>query len=77
MSVTATSLEDATSDSQVQWVYTVFSISSNQTITKLEFKSSDWGARGTLNPLKWQLEMRYYSLFVRYNTCASEACAYE
>jgi hypothetical protein len=76
MSVVATSL-DAKSDSQVQWKQTVYSISSNRSITKLEIKSSECGARRASKNLKWQLKMRSHPLFVRQNPCAAQSCACE
>ena len=79
LSVAATSLEDAQSDSQVEWKQTIHSIKfkpfNSACDTKLEIKSSDCGARRASETLKWQLRMNLYSLFVRHNACAPQACA--
>jgi hypothetical protein len=81
LSVAAASLEDAKLDSQVQWKQTIHSIKFksfySSCATKLEIKSSDCGARRASETLKWQLRMNFYSLIVRHNACAPQACACE
>ena len=81
LSVAATSLEDAKLDSQVEWKQTIHSIKFkpfySSCATKLEIKSSDCGARRASETLKWQLGMKFYSLFVRHDACALQACACE
>jgi hypothetical protein len=78
LSVAATSLEDARLDSQVQWKQTIHSIKVksfySSCATKLEIESADCRVRRASETLKWQLRMKFYSLFVRHNACAPRTC---